>query len=315
MRISKGLGVVACTWFFGFSVAPVEAQGTKAGAAKVSVRAVGDLSSAGNRATFIGDGTIPLTVKAGDMNASWQEFHFNSSLETDNENTVFYTRGQIVTIDGENYWVAYERAPLDVSKLSSWQYRAEQMAASKGQLHPETVLSLSLLHSAEVKKYARLKDIEPFDETSVSPEFNDSKESVSYFNVMSLKYLRKINEALASYKTDFEYSTMPRMKTPEEARNDLLPYAENPAIFVQPGTNRLYVPNAFLSEEKLAHLRVKTKYGSRAIFMVVFYEDDEASDGSRGVLMLDGSVRRMNEDQWARAKHLSHIDQLALTDK
>lgn len=327
MKNSRVLKVMLYVLAIGFLATPVWAQTaaskpkklasatTKPNTTISTATVIGDLESVDNRAPFIADGTVLLTVRMRDMDASWKQFSLDSSAFSSYSSGTFYTKGQIVTIDGESYWAVYERAPVNVSKLSSWQYRAEQMAGSRAQLRPETLLSLSLLRSVVVKQYAKLKDIEPFDEAALSPSFNDSTNQVSYFNVVSLKYLRKISDALRGYKADFGDSVFPPTTSPEAARRALSPYAENPAIFVQPGTNNLYVPNAYVSERKLEDFRVKTKRGSRAVFMVVFYEAEVAKDGTRGVLMLDGSVRRLDEDQWARAKHLSHIDEIALTDK
>lgn len=274
------------------------------------VSVVGDLDHPDNQATFTSTAAVPLTIFMRDMDSSWKRVRVGGSFGlygAANGDTILFTRGKLVNLNGEDYLAVYEIAPIETAKLSPWQYRATQMQASNFKLRPETLLVLSLWRQKSFMENVKIGDIEPFNVSMLEASFNDSEMHGSYFNIMSLKYLRKINDALTRYKTDFEYSTMPPMTTPEAARRALSPYAENAAIFVQPGTNNLYVPNPILSERKLLHLRYKVKKSWRVLPYVMFYEKETAPDGSRGVLMMDGSARRVDDETWQALKKQSKI--------
>lgn len=275
-----------------------------------TVSVVGDLDHPDNQATFSSTANVPLTVFMRDMDSSWKRMRIGGGFglySAGGGDSVLFTRGTLIDLNGEKYLAVYEIAPVETAKLSPWQYRATQMTANNFKLRPETLLVLSLWRQKSFVENVKIGDVEPFNASMIETSFNDSEQSVSYFNIMSLKYLRKINDALSRYKTDFEYSTMPPMTTPQDARKALLPYAENAAIFVQPGTNNSYVPNPILSERKLLHLRYKVKKSWRVLPYVMFYEKEMAADGSRGVLMLDGTARRVDNETWQALKKQSKL--------
>jgi len=96
-------------------------------------------------------------------------------------------------------------------------------------------------------------------------------------------------------------NVMPPMETAFAARKALLPFAENAAIFTQPGTSQPYKANPLFSNRKREHL-------SRDSAAVIFYEAQPSADGLRAVLSYDGVVRRVNDKQWTRLKKLSLLE-------
>ena len=75
-------------------------------------------------------------------------------------------------------------------------------------------------------------------------------------------------------------------------------YVSNKSIFAHPESKEPYQPNPVLSGKRLLDI-------SKPEQTVVFYEASAATDGTRGVLYLDGHVERVAEVVWPRLKQAS----------
>ena len=130
--------------------------------------------------------------------------------------------------------------------------------------------------------------------------FDAAKTTDAFDQSLSLIYLSKIYEAVQSY-SEANLQTLPPMPTAFAARQALLPYAENAAIFTVPGSEQPFKANALFSGRKRAHLYKRGR-------AVLFYEGEIASDGSRGVLLLDGTTQRLDAKAWRELKKISGLD-------
>ena len=90
------------------------------------------------------------------------------------------------------------------------------------------------------------------------------------------------------------------MDSAAQAREALEEFAQNPAIWTQPGTTRPFAFNSLFSGRKMAHLRGKGSW-------ILAYEAAPARDGSRAVLRLDGRVVRLGEKQARALLEISRV--------
>lgn len=93
---------------------------------------------------------------------------------------------------------------------------------------------------------------------------------------------------------------LPPMKDAAQVEQVLLPYAKQDALFQHPLTHAPYQPNTSLSRQALSGF-------AEPATMVLYYEADQAPDGTRAVLFLDGHVRRVDPAEWRRLKIASHV--------
>lgn len=256
---------------------------------------------------------VALTIKAKQLDASWRVL----SLSGINDNNYYYdeygnyvrgggeyfTRGLIVRVAGEPFLVAYQPLKSQTKLQTPAEYRAGQMAMTSG-LSTESTLSLALIKTLNV---SAIKNARPFDKRVLKEPVKGNEVPNHYFYALSQKQLQKVYAALYRYRED-TLGYLPPMTTSALARKALAPYAENDAIFTQPGTTQPFLTNPILSGKLWAHL-------SRRGYMVAFYEPDAAADGKRTVLFLNGKVQRVDEKQWARLRHISKLDEDESTSK
>jgi prepilin-type processing-associated H-X9-DG protein len=111
--------------------------------------------------------------------------------------------------------------------------------------------------------------------------------------------LKQIGLALLMYSQDFD-EKLPPMRSAAGVKKAISPYIRNAAVFIQPGTKQPYRPNTFLSHRSVATFKTPAS-------MMAFFEASPASDGTRGVLFLDGHVKRFPEAAWPALRRASHI--------
>ena len=143
-------------------------------------------------------------------------------------------------------------------------------------------------------------NLRSFDPARRRVVFDAAKTTDAFEQSLSLIYLSKIYDALQSY-SEANLQTLPPMPTAFAARQALLPYAENDAIFIVPGSAQPFKANPLFSGRKCAHLRKRAR-------AVLFYEGKTASDGSRGVLLLNGTTWRVDAKAWRELKKISGLD-------
>ena len=168
-------------------------------------------------------------------------------------------------------------------------------------LRPGTRLPITLLQMSEVQRVVTRGEtgLKSFDADDY--KFDVPLPTSEAFNQnLSVLFLRKIGEALTAY-SQASLEVLPPLENAAEARQNLEPFAENGAIFLQPGPRVPFRFNSVLSGRKRAHLRGKG-------YFVVAYEGTPAADGSRAVLRLNGTVLRADEKTWRKLKEASRIE-------
>jgi hypothetical protein len=204
--------------------------------------------------------------------------------------SVYYTKGQVVTLDGQTFLLAYrpKAQPLDLKK------------PQPARLTPETTLTLSLV---ALRSAAALDDIRPF---LLAEELKAQGEAVSTASDMVLAPetpaetgLHQVGLALLMYAQDHG-DVLPAMKDAAALRAALSSYVPEPSLFRSPMTGEPFAPNPALSGRKYAHISAPES-------MVALYEATPAEDGTRAVLFLDGNVRRIGAADWPRVARGSKI--------
>lgn len=236
---------------------------------------------------------FPLSIGFEDLGAGWREIEYGAT---------YFTKGESVFIGDSEYLVAYRSlSASDVRGLNERQY-VLYLTRRINVLRPGARLPITLLRMSRVQGFivdgnTGLKsfDASDYKDTVAPPATSDA------FNQnLSLLFLRKIGEAMTAYSSA-NLDVLPPLDNAVEARRNLEPFAENGAIFLQPGSRAPFRFNPILSGRKRAHLRGKS-------FFVIAYEGDAAPDGSRAVLRLNGSVLRVSDKMWRKMKDASKIE-------
>lgn len=235
---------------------------------------------------------FPLAVGFEDLGAGWRVLNWQGQN--------YFTRGEATFLHEAEHLVVYRESASSVRALDARQYA---LYVTRGALPTRGSMrfALSLLPMDEVQsaltrgatnlKSFDISDYATGEAPAPSQAFNQN---------LSLVYLRKIGEALRAY-SDANLATLPPLDTAFEARQNLQPFAENPAIFLQPGAAVPFKFNPILSGRKRAHLRGKNGF-------VIAYEGQAASDGSRAILRLSGQVSRVSNESWQKIKEASKIE-------
>jgi hypothetical protein len=236
---------------------------------------------------------FPLAIEFGDLGAGWREISYSGST--------YYTKGDTTWVNDREYLVAYTFGEQRTKSVSARDY-VSTVTRGTTPHSPKERLSITLL---DLRKLAGVLTsgtigLKSFDAADYEDDFTIQGLPSAYYQNLSLVYLRKLNTALTAYSNAY-LSTMPVLETAFAARQALEPFAENPAIFTQPGTNQPFKANPLLSGRKRAHLKGKG-------YVVVFYEGVPAPDGSRAVLYYNGRVQRVSAKQWEKVKANSKLD-------
>ncbi|HEX9997383.1 MAG TPA: hypothetical protein VGB45_09590 [Abditibacterium sp.] len=235
---------------------------------------------------------FPLSIGFDDLGAGWRVLNFQGQN--------YFTKGEATFLRQAEYLVVYRESSASLRALSPLEYR---LYATRGVLPRRAAVrfSLSLLSMDRVQSY--LTDgqtgLRSFDLTDYGSAPLPAP-SQAFQQNLSLVYLRKIAEALRAF-SDANLATLPPLDTAFEARQNLEPFAENAAIFTQPGADVPFKWNPILSGRKRAHLKGKNSF-------VIAYEGEAAPDGSRGILRLGGQVSRVSESVWQKLKEASKIE-------
>ncbi len=234
---------------------------------------------------------FPLSIGYEDLGAGWREITWQGS--------VYYTHGETTFLNEGEYLVTYRQfAPGDVRDLSAREYIAyltrRYNVARRGSRFPLSLLLISDVQRVVTRGESGLRSFAP----AAQPITNTN--SAAFNQNLSLVYLGKIGEALTAY-SEANLATLPPMDTAFEARQNLDDFAENAAIFTQPGANVPFKFNPLLSGRKRAHLRGKSS-------LVIAYESEAAPDGSRAILRLSGQTARVSDKNWEKLKAASQIE-------
>ena len=259
----------------------------------------------------------PLTLKLSDLNRDW--YRLNVSAKPAPEGlggssrayfalmlgglgdgaAACFTKGDIVTIEGEAFLVAYRLIPKPVDMNAVMRGGPNALPAPEKPA-PDAPLTLSLLRLRGVDG---LSNIKPFDleaeltggETT-DAAIEEARDAAA--KARGLQNLRQLGLALLAYAQDGD-KTLPALKDAAAARQALTPYCKNKDAFTSPDTKAAYVPNASLSGRKLADITGREK--------IAAFHDPQAVNGTRAVVFLDGHVERVAEANWAALEQASRL--------
>jgi hypothetical protein len=249
---------------------------------------------------------FPLAISFGDLGAGWRDINY--------QGTRYFTKGETAIVSETEYLIAYAydaSAPenqISRAKTSADSGEKEFIASTTGNSVGSsyapgdrfalTLLSLRLVLPSLSNGSIGLRSFNAAAYRTTS-KFNPPLDNAGYRQQLSLVYLGKISEAANAYSNAY-LDVMPPMETAFAARQALLPFAGNGYIFNVPGTSQPFKVNSILGEKKRSHLRRRKK-------TVFYYQDQPAEDGLRAVLLLDGTVLRVDGDAWKRYKKDSEI--------
>lgn len=273
----------------------------------------------------------PLTLQMKDLNADWRRVNVVGQLDLGGYTQVlnsalaallgrlgsaaYYTRGETVTIGGETYIIAYRpqiKGPdfgglVQAIQKGGPKTKPEALITEKlapEKMTAETTLALSLLN---VRTSGSLTDIRTFD---LQREIEDASKGLldavlqaageEQITDPSLRNLKRLSEALTQYAQD-NNEVLPPMTDPAIVKEALQPYVKEASVWVHPENKTAYLPNPALSRRRMATVE---EYGE---WMVAFYEASPAPGGTRGYVTLDGTVKRISENEWEKLKRASKI--------
>jgi hypothetical protein len=235
----------------------------------------------------------PLAVTYRELGAGWRELFWQGSL--------YFTKGDSHWLSEREYLIAYKFTPRDEKLLDEKEFIAA-VTSNTYAFAPDDRFELTLLPSESVIPYLTNgnTNLRSFDPARRRISFDASKGNNAFQQNLSLIYLRKIYQAFTAYERAY-LDVTPPLDSAFAARQTLLPFAENAAIFTRPGSDQPFKANAILGNKKTAHLRGKGRW-------VLFYEGEPWPDGMREVLLYNGTVKRVDEKTWKALAELSQLD-------
>jgi len=250
--------------------------------------------------------TYPLTLKLKDLDGGWRTFTAGGQSDTGKSlldmfmqsemhmtmpAEVYYTKGQLVTMNGVTFLVAYRRLPLPLPDPQA--ARDNRDTAKPAPLTPDTPLNLCLMNLREV---GNLINIHPFnmlqeiaDSTvpgnTVTPTATGSE---------SVANMRQLAVAVQMYVQDNKLK-LPPLDDAEQMKAALMPYVKNEQLFLQPKSGDPYQGNPMLAGKTVAELPDPSQ-------VMVLFEVTPDNNGQRVVAFLDGHVEAVDAQRWAALK-------------
>ena len=242
---------------------------------------------------LLGGKTFPLSLKVKELTGEWRRFttsNMSSGMETFimmaategrgmPGSTVFYTRGQTITLNTETFLIAYqqETKPFDLRQVME-----ENEFPAPESLTPDTTLNLVLLN---LRNISNILDIKPFklkDELAVNTERQAVLDRAREKDLRSQSAcnLRQCILAVLMYAKG-QNNTLPPLNDLNQLIADLPEYMKS--NWKHPLTGELYIANAKIGGKPVDDFE-KTQD------VVVFYEGTNWSDGKRLIAFLDGHV-------------------------
>lgn len=270
----------------------------------------------------------PLTKQLKDLDDSWRQIAISGQYEmadlmkswtslfgADFYNNIYYTQGETVKVNQENYIVAYRLAssgePMNI--FSMFENVMGTMGGMTGgdcaalvppkSITSETTISLSLLN---LKTIGSLNNVRPFDlETDLAllkKTEQQSREACEQANMAMVESqvssnLQSLSSALHSY-AEQNQDQLPDMSSLEAVESALQEFVYDSSVFYHPGTLEPFLVNASLSAKKLSELDTE---------IVSFYEATPAADGTIGVVYINGLYQRLSPEEWEAVKEASNL--------
>lgn len=229
--------------------------------------------------------------------------------------SLYFTQGNVFTFSGRDYLVAYQiMPPADVVErkfYSDENPRANNhdVDAMSPILFSDASLSLSLLSLTESQNFNRLKTFDPEKDFVSKPAFERE---------MSMSNLKQIALVMLMYQQDYDNKlppmvaarsvsqmeyTSPGKTTPATTvQSRLRPYIDDTKIFLQPITQRPYLPNYNLSGKSYEQLDSPSK-------VLLLFEDAPDADGIRCVVYADGHAEELTEVEFQKERKAQGISE------
>ncbi len=256
--------------------------------------------------------TLPLSMKLKDLDETWRRVSVGGAAEASNPTAVyramfagqmsgssFYTKGQTIALGSETYLVGYtvQSKGADLVKLQQLMRRGEPAEPEKPTA--QTTLALALMNLRSINSFTDIKAFSLEAElTGADAAGSEDEKRAKEVNEASAKNLGKLAAAVTTYVN--ERKVLPLLNDVRTAEQELILYAGNKEVFLQPETKKPYRPNPAVAGRKLAEFDKPDK-------VVLFYEAAAAGDGTRGVLFLDGHIDRLIEQQWKKLKETAKL--------
>lgn len=291
---------------------------------------------------------IPFRLRLGDLNEQWFTFTASNVVRNDTEYHVgrtirsfyggsgtglYFSQGRVTRIGENLYLIAYSVTMTEAQMLKAveesqeGEISAEDIAelmdeededkpippTQKERLTPETPLVLSLIN---LRSIAVMDSIVPYNVAAmerVNKALHDHaaaryQASISEKNNQDqLTGLKMIGSAINVY-VDSE-NKLPSLENVQQLMQDLKPYLgpDSESYFLRAGKTpasplAYFEPNKRLSKKKLQHFEAYRD------ILVVLYEQVADKSGMRSVLYLNGTARRVNQEEWSQLSKVSKIE-------
>lgn len=264
---------------------------------------------------------LPLTLQLKNLDSSWRQITINGQFEMGDllqsysslfggstNSNIYYTQGKMVKVGSETYVIAYrlpsKGEPFSFSSIFQSVLGGAKEPTPDNKLTLETPLTLSLLN---LRTIGSLNNVRSFnlDETIAASE-KAYQESIAAYEKARLEsintevnsHLETLTSALIGYTIEND-GLLPKMNNVQELQSILADRVDS-SYFVHPETSEAYQINSSLSGKNLSDI-------SNPQDILVFYEAKPASDGTRGVSFLDGSVKRIADADWNSIQQKSKL--------
>ena len=258
----------------------------------------------------------PLALKLKDLDAGYMRFvsygagrggGWLATAASYIGGTPFYTRGATIAIGGEKCLVAYAVQPKGPSYSSMMMYgRVREDAPEPQKITGDADLMVCLFN---LRTLSPMTDVRRFDlkeELTMYQQYlQDFKEIMASQRAMEEPpqqagdNLSKLAVAVQMYASDND-ETLPPTADMDGFRKAIGEYVDSPDVFVDPDSGEPYALNPTVSGKRVREIEDPKN-------TIVIYQPKPGKDGRRGVALLEGSTRRLSDDQWNDLKAKSNI--------
>ena len=334
LKHSKSTLLLAVALFCAVGSQSVRAE--ENGFAATDSPATNPVETSPNLFQMLSERGIRSSFQGKDLTAAWRMLRVENSSGADDIllqmsgrgnglsspwSNFYYTRGDVISITGQNYLVGYRVMPSSDRKelqrqqqfLRAWENNSDSF--DPGQMPPleeKTELSLSLLAIGQNTNFSDIRAFDPAKD--LLTEEDKSKRSVQIERSVSLSNLKQVALGMAQYAQDYD-EMLPPMRAartvadfsnPNPAtapvQSMLMPYVKSTQIFLHPKTGRPYLPNY-----KISRMNESAFENTTEVF--TFYEDAPDAEGMRNVAFLDGHVKAFSEADFQRLRKAQGISE------
>lgn len=201
---------------------------------------------------------------------------------------LYFTKGQTISLGGETYLIAYR--PQTRIDPQAFQNRGHgnDTPPEPTKLSPNTRFALSLLN---LRSTDSLNDIRPFDP-------KQDIEGPQETNAASTRNLQRLGQGILTYLNARGRGVLPQLgaRLTPASKRAFYPFVHDQRLWLHPATDEPYRPNPLLSGKRVNQILNRQ-------FVALIYEAMPATDGTRGVLFLDGRVERVTPERWQRIQN------------